>query len=108
MLPKGRWCFTPAFHVFAALAILTGFAITFSNAGRLTGHVLSLLSLNGLITIWLVVSVVVTTHEFAPGLTCCHFGGKAKELGFMLIYFQPAFYCDVSDAWMFPTRRRRI
>ena len=108
LLPKVRWCFTPAFHVFAVLAILTGFAITFSNAGRLTGHVLSLLSLNGLITIWLVVSVVVTMHEFAHGLTCCHFGGKVKELGFMLIYFQPAFYCDVSDAWMFPTRRQRI
>ena len=108
LLPRVRWCFTPAFHVFAALAILTGFAITFSNAGRLTGHVLSLLSLNGLITIWLVVSVVVTMHEFAHGLTCCHFGGKVKELGFMLIYFQPAFYCDVSDAWMFPTRRQRI
>ena len=29
-------------------------------------------------------------------------------MGFMLIYFSPAFYCDVSDAWMFPTRRERM
>jgi multidrug resistance efflux pump len=47
-------------------------------------------------------------HEFSHGLTCCHFGGKVKEVGFMLIYFQPAFYCDVSDSWMFPSKRNRM
>ena len=26
----------------------------------------------------------------------------------MLIYFQPAFYCDVSDSWMFPSKRQRM
>ena len=51
---------------------------------------------------------VITIHEFAHGLTCCHFGGKVHEVGFMLIYFAPAFYCDVSDAWMFPSRRQRM
>jgi hypothetical protein len=47
-------------------------------------------------------------HEFAHGLTCCYFGGKVKEVGFMLIYFNPAFYCDVSDSWMFPSKRQRM
>jgi putative peptide zinc metalloprotease protein len=36
-------------------------------------------------------SGVVTLHEFAHGITCCHFGGKVQEIGFMLIYFQPPF-----------------
>jgi multidrug efflux pump subunit AcrA (membrane-fusion protein) len=26
----------------------------------------------------------------------------------MLIYFQPAFYCDVSDSWMFPSKKQRM
>lgn len=26
----------------------------------------------------------------------------------MLIYFQPALYCNVSDAWLFPERSRRL
>src|SRR6185295_5549304 len=30
------------------------------------------------------------------------------EIGFMLIYFQPALYCDVSDAWLFPERSKRL
>jgi multidrug resistance efflux pump len=51
---------------------------------------------------------VVTMHEFAHGLTCKHFGGSVREMGFMLIYFQPAFYCNVSDAWLFPKRSHRL
>jgi putative peptide zinc metalloprotease protein len=47
-------------------------------------------------------------HEFAHGLTCKHFGGKVHEMGFMLIYFQPAFYCNISDAWLFPKKSRRL
>src|SRR5437762_9557525 len=47
-------------------------------------------------------------HEFSHGLTCRHFGGKVREVGFMLIYCQPAFYCDVSDSWMFPSKRQRM
>src|SRR5207237_8823380 len=58
--------------------------------------------------LWLVVFSVTTMHVFSHGLTCCHFGGKVKEVGFMLIYFQPAFYCDVSDSWMFPSKRQRM
>src|SRR5204863_2653183 len=56
----------------------------------------------------LVVFLVVTAHEFGHGLTCKHFGGEVHELGFMLIYFQPAFYCNVSDAWLFPEKSKRL
>jgi multidrug resistance efflux pump len=29
-------------------------------------------------------------------------------MGFILIFFQPAFYCNVSDAWLFPEKSRRL
>jgi multidrug resistance efflux pump len=29
-------------------------------------------------------------------------------MGFLLIYFQLAFYCNVSDAWLFPQKSRRL
>ncbi len=108
LLPKVGWCFTPAFNVFAAIAIICGFVITFLNAGTLAQETLSLFSLRGALMTWLVVAAVLTVHEFAHGLTCCHFGGKVQSMGYMLIYFSPAFFCDVSDAWMFPTRRERM
>ncbi len=50
----------------------------------------------------------LSIHEFAHAVTCKHFGGQVHEMGFMLIYFQPAFYCNVSDAWLFPLKRQRL
>src|SRR5262245_51266484 len=108
LLPRTRWAFTKAFHVFGAFSILTGFVISYLHWDEFSGGVQSLFNLHGLLFLWFVVFAVVTIHEFSHGLTCCHFGGKVKEVGFMLIYFQPAFYCDVSDSWMFPSRRNRM
>ena len=47
-------------------------------------------------------------HEVAHSLMCKRFGGEVHEMGFMLIYFQPALYTNVSDAWLFPERRKRL
>jgi putative peptide zinc metalloprotease protein len=51
---------------------------------------------------------VILIHELGHGYACKHYGGEVRELGFMLIYFQPAFYCNVSDAWSFPERGARL
>jgi hypothetical protein len=32
----------------------------------------------------------------------------AHEIGFLLLYFQPALYCNVSDAWLFPEKSKRL
>ena len=49
---------------------------------------------------WLTLMVVTTLHEFAHGLTCKHHGGEVHEVGFLLMYFMPCLYCNVSDAWL--------
>jgi len=108
LIPRTQWAFTKAFNVFAALSILTGFVISGLHWAEFRVAVQGLFNLYGLVFLWIVTLAVITVHEFAHGLTCCHFGGKVKEIGFMLIYFQPAFYCDVSDSWMFPSRRQRL
>jgi putative peptide zinc metalloprotease protein len=82
--------------------ILTGFFIT-----SLHGDLL-LLQFWNLVSVYGLVMAVTTMHEFAHGLTCSYFGGKVSRIGFMLIYFSPALYCDVSDAWMFPSKRQRV
>jgi multidrug resistance efflux pump len=57
---------------------------------------------------WLGLIVVTTCHEFAHGLTCKHFGGEVHEVGFLMIYLTPAFYCNVSDAWLFREKSKRL
>src|SRR5262249_39568842 len=97
LLPRTRWAFTKAFHVFAALTILSGAVISILHFDEFRDGIQGLLNLYGLAFLYIVIFAVVTIHEFSHGLTCCHFGGKVQQVGFMLIYFQPAFYCDVSD-----------
>jgi len=108
LIPRTRWAYTSAFQIFALCAIFTGFVITYLNWGSLRGAAPGLFSIYGLLMIWPVVFMVTTIHEFSHGLTCCHYGGKVHEVGFMLIYFSPAFYCDVSDSYMFPKRTNRM
>ncbi|PYP81484.1 MAG: hypothetical protein DMD35_01885 [Gemmatimonadetes bacterium] len=60
------------------------------------------------VVLWVTGAAVILIHELGHGYACKYFGGEVRELGFMLIYFQPAFYCNVSDAWSFPERRARL
>jgi putative peptide zinc metalloprotease protein len=53
-------------------------------------------------------SVTAVIHEFGHGLTCKRFGGEVHEIGGMVLYFAPAFYCNVSDAWTFEKRSHRM
>ncbi len=59
---------------------------------------------------WLALSVVLAKafHELGHALTCRHFGGECHELGVLLLVFLPCLYCNVSDAWMFHSRWRRV
>jgi len=47
-------------------------------------------------------------HELGHGLTCKRYGGEVHDIGFMFLYFSPAFYCRIDDAYMFPKREHRM
>ena len=55
-----------------------------------------------------VVAAPPPCHEFAHGLTCKHYGGEVHEVGFLLMFFMPCFYCNVSDAWLFREKSKRL
>jgi putative peptide zinc metalloprotease protein len=46
-------------------------------------------------------------HEFGHGLACKRFGGECHEMGVMLLVGTPCLYCNVTDAWMIPSKWRR-
>ncbi|MEW6305960.1 MAG: efflux RND transporter periplasmic adaptor subunit, partial [Verrucomicrobiota bacterium] len=100
--------FQPAFVAASALLVLLAFGITTTNWPEIRHQFSGLFRFESLLVAWVVVLLVVTLHEFAHGLTCKHFGGRVHEMGAMLIYFQPAFYCNVSDAWLFPEKYQRL
>jgi len=102
LVPRLRFFFTRRFMVLSALPILLGLAITVANAREIADDLPRLYQASAILPFLGLILVVASIHEFAHGLACKHFGGEVHELGFMVMYFQPAFYCNVSDAWLFP------
>jgi CRP-like cAMP-binding protein/Zn-dependent protease len=63
-------------------------------------------SIAGLIALVLAFYAVIFIHETAHAVTAKHFGRRVDEGGFMLYYFIPSFYVNVTDAWMVPWYQR--
>ncbi len=108
LLPRVRFFFTPYFVACGAVLILLAFPVTFLSWDEIVRDGSGLFRVQTLLLAWLISFATITVHEFAHGLTCKRFGGEVHELGFMFIYFQPAFYCNVSDAWLFPEKSKRL
>ncbi len=108
LVTKLRFFFTPHFLVFSAAVILLAIGITVIHWEEIGRDIQSLYHFQALFFAWLTIFLVITAHEFAHGLACKHFGGEVHEIGFLFLYFQPAFYCNVSDAWLFPEKSKRL
>ena len=103
-----RFCFTPGFVYVAGLVIALAIVVLLSNLDEIVRDTSELFTFSTLIAAWFIVIGTTITHEYAHGLTCKHFGGRVREMGVMLIFFQPALYCNVSDAWLFDEKYKRI
>ena len=100
--------FTPYFVLLSAAAILLAVGITAASWSEFRENLPRLYQPSAIPAVILILFVVIVVHEFGHGMTCTHFGGEVHEMGFVLILLQPAFYCNVSDAWLFPEKSRRL
>ena len=108
MAGKLQFFFTPGFVVLSGAAVISALAFTIGNWDEIKQDLPRLYSVGSVLAMYATALVVIALHEFAHGLTCKHFGGSVREMGFLLLYFQPAFYCNVSDAWLFPRKAHRL
>ncbi len=108
VLPRIGFFFTRSFVILTVAAVLVAVAIIATNWDDYTMQVRDILVPRSVLTLMLVVFLVTGLHELAHGLMCKRFGGRVHEMGFMLIYFLPAFYSNVSDAWLFEERYKRL
>jgi putative peptide zinc metalloprotease protein len=108
LAPKIWFFWTPAFLVFSAGCIVLAAALLWINRQATAGSFLDALRWETAVLAWLALMVVTTCHEFAHGLTCKRHGGEVHEVGFLLLFFMPCFYCNVSDSWLFPEKSKRL
>lgn len=112
-MPHLRWMFTPGFIGGSILLFLVYGLVVIGRWAEFHQGLASLYTLSsytvGKVVLVLGTSLVlIVIHELGHAVTCKHFGGHVHEMGAMLIYFQPAFYCNVNDAWTFPELRARL
>ena len=100
--------YTRAFFAVSCALIVLALGVVIFNASTIAFDLTRLYKVAAIPVVILVYLAVITAHEFAHGVTCKHYGGEVREMGFMLMYFAPAFYSNVSDAWLFPEKSKRL
>src|SRR3989440_2939649 len=112
-LPRLRVCFSRPFLV-ASIGLFAAYALVAWTKWPELVHALAALTRPASYTVgmflvfWTTGMVVIVVHELGHAFTCKYFGGQVHEMGAMLIYFSPAFYCNVNDAWTFRDRAARL
>jgi multidrug resistance efflux pump len=108
LYPRVRWCLTPTFVGIMVLAIIVAVVVVVVNRESLVFGLGTIFGIESFLLIYITLSVVTALHELAHGITCRHFGGRVQDMGFLLMYFVPCFYCNVSDTYLFKEKRQRL
>lgn len=110
--PYLSWMFTPGFVFFSVVLFITAIYLLAGDWTRVQRDTAALYSFEGksaydIWVFWFLLLGLGAIHEFGHGLTCKHFGGEVHQMGFLLIYFTPAFFTDTTDILLFDRGARR-
>ena len=108
LLPPVRFLFHTWSLALMIVVILAGCATYSANFEYFRFDPTELYSVGSIIIVVLSIALLIFLHEFAHALTCVYHGGQVREMGFLLLYFQPCFYTNLSDSWMFPRKAHRL
>lgn len=103
-----RWVWTWTGLVLSVLVFLAGLGVFLLNWPRIEPSLSGFFTLPNLALVWVLTLGVKVVHEFGHGLTCKHYGGEVHEMGAMLMVFSPFLYADVTDSYLFASKRQRI
>ncbi len=105
------WIFTPWFFaasVTLMLAAVFQVLVHFQTFHDKIPRYQEFFAINTVLYMWMSLGVVKIIHEFGHGLSCKAFKGESHEMGFLLMCFSPAMYCNVTDAWTVADKWKRI
>lgn len=84
-------------------------AVVFTAHWRDIGDLLGRSAPLSTVVVLLVATGVSTAlHELGHAVLLSRQGGRPGRMGFMLLYFSPTFFCDVSDAWRLSRNAQRV
>ena len=106
--PRVHFIWTPIFLFASGLLLCVSLLILCVHWNQITSHYVHSITWQAACFAWVTVFAATLCHEMAHGLTCKHYGGAVHEIGFLSMYFVPCMYCNVSDAWLFSEKRKRL
>ena len=108
LAPKLWFLWTRTFLVLSLGSMLLAAGLVWVNRQELVTAFTRAWRWETVVLAWVALATVTTCHEFAHGLTCKRYGGEVHEVGFLMMFFLPCFYCNVSDAWLFREKSKRL
>jgi putative peptide zinc metalloprotease protein len=108
-----RFIFTPWFTAFtlALFAFMIYIFVAYWSqigADTLEYYTFTDKSISDLLEFWVLFFILAFFHEAAHALCCKHYQGGVHSMGFHLIYLSPAFFVDVTEAWVYANRLERV
>jgi putative peptide zinc metalloprotease protein len=111
LVPQTRFLFAPWCVTFCVALMLTAVLLAAVQMETLQARLprfQEFFGASNLILLAATLAVTKVLHELGHAVSCRHFGGECHEMGVMLLVLTPCLYCNVSDAWMLPSRWQRI
>lgn len=102
------FCWTRAFFFATIVLITCSASVMFFNLSAVWNALGASLSLQNSLLAPFIIVFTTALHELGHGATCKKYGGRVREAGFLLMLFIPCLYVNVSDAWMIPSRKKRL
>lgn len=111
--PYIRWMWSIPCVIFICLVVLTAGVLVAYNWDEFAEGIKAVFTFSSytptsIFWLWVTIIGIIAVHELGHGLTCKHFGGEVHEIGFLIMFFQPCLYCNVTDAYMFTNKWHKI
>ncbi|HEX9750143.1 MAG TPA: efflux RND transporter periplasmic adaptor subunit [candidate division Zixibacteria bacterium] len=103
-----RFLFAPGSVVIVLLLMAGATAIASSQQSLWQSNLADIWRLTSIPLVLAAIFVIAIVHEFGHALTLKYYGGSIHEMGFLLLYFQPSFYSNISDSYLLSGRRPRV
>ena len=108
-----RWIWTPPVVILTCLASIWTVSVFIRHFEPIWAGTMDLYHFFGkplldVLHFFIILAIIGGIHEFCHAYACKIYGGEVHDIGLVLFYFTPCFYCNTSDAYMFQVRWQRL
>ncbi len=108
LLPWVAWLGSGWFRAATLAALALGLLLVVRQWDLFTATLVDTLSLDGMLSYGIALSLVKVVHELAHGFVAKRFGCRVPTMGAAFLVMWPVLYTDVNEVWTLASRRQRL